>query len=174
MSRKLTDKLRDAIIAKQATGWSYERCAAWLKRSHTITITPQSLHELVKRHRAARADASKAVARQTVAPSVGRAMRTLLKRHANAVKILRLTEIRALKDPLSGVQGYARALAAYAKIHELVQKASGIDQADGPSFEGLADVIGLALAERNAKQESYITEHFAAAEAAEVPTPPAS
>lgn len=147
---KLTDKQRDAVIAKVTSGWSYVKVAGWLEKSHGIKITPQSLNELVKRHRSELADASKAVGRAVTAKTVEGAMKALSIRLARARDIVRQCERAAMRIGAGrhAIESHARAVASFARLHELVQKASGLDQPDTPSFDGLVELLGLALAER--------------------------
>lgn len=146
MSKKLSDDLRDAVIAKHASGWSLQRCADWLARSHNVSITKQSLSETIRNHRSSLADASKASARAATGPAVAKAMKSLTNRVDRATKIVTKAETLALKDPLSGVDPYAKAVTAYAKLNELLQRASGMDQLD-EQLDGLAGLLGLAFGE---------------------------
>ena len=146
---KLTDKQRDAVIAKVTGGWSYAKVAAWLSKSHGVEITTQSLSELVKRHRSELADASKAVGRRVTAKSVEGAMKALTLRLNKARDIVRRCEDAVLRGGgRHAVESHARAVASFARLHELVQKASGLDQPDVPAFDGLVELLGLTLSER--------------------------
>lgn len=131
-------------MAKHASGWSLQRCADWLKRSHSIDITKQSLSETIRHHRSTLADTSKASARAVTGPAVAKAMKALTLRVEKATKIVARAETLATRDPLSGIDPYAKAVTAYAKLHELLQRASGMDQPD-EQLDGLAGLLGLAF-----------------------------
>lgn len=159
---KLSDALRDEMIAKVASGWSYGRCAEWLKRSHGIDVSRQALAEQVKRHRTELVDASKATIRARAAKTADGAMTALQRRLERAVEIVAATEDQALTCPdKESVDAYAKAAGAFARIHELVSKATGLDQPDAPAFDGLVEALGLELDARDRVREEEAAQYAA-------------
>lgn len=153
---KLTDAIRNQIVAKVTRGETLDACVEWLRRRHKIDITKSGLSRMVKGHRSDLSDAAKTVARKATVGSVADAMSSLLKRHAAATTIIAKAERQAAKDPISGMSAYSQAARAYVAIHQEVSKAQGLDQPDDPWIGGLAELLGLAISEREAEAKAAV------------------
>jgi hypothetical protein len=153
---KLTDRLRAQVVAKVTAGESLEACAVWLKAKHGVEITPSCLSRTVKGHRSDLADAAKTKARKATISSVEDAMKSLLARHTASTQIIAKAEAAAKRDPISGMAAYAQAARAYVSIHQEMSKAQGLDQPDDPWIGGLAELLGLAIGEREAEAKAAV------------------
>lgn len=153
---KLTDALRNQVVARVTKGETLDACAAWLRRKHKVEITKSALSRLVKGHRSDLSDAAKTVARKATVSSVEAATRSLLRRHKAATEIIARAETAARKDPISGMSAYSQAARAFVAIHQELAKAQGLDQPDDPWVGGLAELLGLAIAEREAADKAAI------------------
>lgn len=158
---KLSDELRDVIVGKVSSGWSLQRCVEWLDRTHNIDINKSSLSRMLKGHRADLADVTKGVARQAIAPTVESGMQALKARLDKSIAIVEKAEIEAEADPIAGIDAYAKAINAYAKVHDLWQRAAGIEQPDDPVVDGLAGILAIEIDRREDEAKAELAEVMA-------------
>lgn len=164
MSHKLTDDLRDVVVAKAAAGMSLQSIADWIKATHRIDVNKSTLSRVVKSHRSDLANVSKGVVRAAIVPTLEAGIQALQARKARAQKIEEACAavvlgaevddgeggvIRTGGDVLSGVPMWAKANAELCRIEELELKAAGVDQPDDAMVDGLVGLLGLALDEED-------------------------
>lgn len=155
---KLTDRLRAQVVARVTSGQTLEDCASWLKAKHNVAVNASSLSRLMKGQRSDLADAAKTKARKATIGTVEDAMKSLLARHAASTAIIAKAEAAAKRDPISGMSAYSQAARAYVSIHQEMSKAQGLDQPDDPWIGGLAELLGLAVAEREAEAKAAVEQ----------------
>lgn len=149
MSRKLTDEMRDAAIARIVRGQSLQSVAEWIGKAHSVTISKQALHQLVKTHGKNLADGGKSAVRGVLAPKSQKRATSLERRLAAATKIVREAEKFAVGNPLTGIELHAKAVGSWAKLQALWQEAVGLTQVDDPVVDGVEGLLGLILKREN-------------------------
>jgi len=155
MSHKLTDELRDVVVAKAAAGMSLQSIADWIKATHKIDVNKSTLSRVVKSHRSDLANVSKGVVRAAIVPTLEAGIQALQARKSRAQKIEEACAAVVLGDEhhegdvLSGVPMWAKANAELCRIEELELKAAGVDQPDDAMVDGLVGLLGLALDEED-------------------------
>lgn len=131
---------------------------AELAKQRGVDVSRHSVRSAIIRHQAAGALAlaAKTEARTEIAPAVGGAARDLLVALEEATRVRQLAAAAAKID-LTAVSTFERAVRAWAKIQELVQQASGMnDSADENEkfVDGLSGLLQLSLDEEAEQAEA--------------------
>lgn len=171
MSEKLTDELRDVVIAKAAANISLSTICAWLKSTHGVDVNKSTLSRVVKSHRTDLANVSKGIARASIVPTLEAGMQALQARLGRAQAIEEKCADAVLNvskedggGTFYGVPTWAKANAEVCRIEDLMHKAAGLNQADDPMLDGLVGLMGLALDEEEKAAQAALDAADAADE----------
>jgi hypothetical protein len=143
---KIPPELHEPILARVAKGQALQAVADWLKSAHAISVSKMALSKLVRKHRAERAQTSKHIVREHIEQKLPQDLEILDKIFATNVRLCRRAQIAASKDlTTANVEKVEKLTRLVLKADESKRKALGVDQPDESPFQGLAELVGMAL-----------------------------
>lgn len=143
-AKKLTPKLVEASLAKNAAGWSQARIAKWLGTAHGVKVTQQSISEAMRKVTAERAKVSRPLVEAHLADAVPADLRRIENDLRRMDRVVR--EARRKHQPTVEI----RATEQRRKLIETRLRLSGGDRSAAEEFiDNVVDLAGLALAEED-------------------------
>jgi len=138
--RKLSDAHQEIALARIAKGESQAAVAAWLKKHHRVSVTPQAIAKVVRRHRSERADTAKVIAREHIARTLPTDLETMDRIQARNVQLLEFAQTDALKSPSqANVEKVVKLSTIVQRADEQKKRAVGLEQPD----EVIGDLAAL-------------------------------
>lgn len=143
-NRKISQQAREQILAQLALGRTQAEVASWAKGALGVEITRQAISKLARSTRVERAETTRAVIREAVAPKVASDLE-ILDREIRRLRSLATKAFRAARaDPLMARpfldvdRALRDAIAQRAKL-------AGADEPEAPFAMDLASLLGPHL-----------------------------
>lgn len=149
---KIPDTVREYLVERVHSGaWTQAQALRYLESEHGIRVSQPRLSQLISaaKRAAGLAHESKAVAREELAPSIQGAVASLATSVTKSAELVaRAASLyeAAPENPIRA-NNYSKVANAYCRLHEILQKSSGLDQPD-EKLDGLAGLFALTEDER--------------------------
>ncbi len=144
---KLTPEILEELLRLRASGKTQNDLQKHVLKKHGIKVNQSSLSRCLAKHRGERAEISRAVVQAYAEKSIPADLEAMDRVQEKNLQLLDEAQEAARKVPsLANVDKVVKLTAAVARADETKRKALGLDDpTESINYQGLADLVGLAL-----------------------------